>query len=97
MVPAEVKPIVSGTVLDSLDVRVGTIEALEEIANSSKLVRLQVNFGSFRRTILAGLKKERAHPQELQGKQALFVVNIEPKKMMGEISAGMLFDIGCAD
>ena len=39
----------------------------------------------------------RKDPREIEGKQALFVVNIEPKKMMGEVSEGMLFDIGYAD
>jgi tRNA-binding EMAP/Myf-like protein len=43
------------------------------------------------------LKQERPNPRELEGRQALFVVNLEPKKMMGEISKGMLFDIGYAD
>ena len=41
--------------------------------------------------------KERANPKEIEGKQALFVVNLEPKKMAGELSEGMLFDIGYAD
>ena len=36
-------------------------------------------------------------PQEIEGKQALFVVNLEPRKMAGEVSEGMLFDIGYAD
>jgi tRNA-binding EMAP/Myf-like protein len=85
------------TVLDSLDVRVGTIEVVEDVAGSEKLVRLTVNFGSFQRTILAGIKKERPDPQQLRGNQALFVVNIPPKKMMEEISEGILFDIGYAD
>jgi tRNA-binding EMAP/Myf-like protein len=43
------------------------------------------------------MKKERQNPNEVQGKQALFVVNLEPRKMMGEISEGMLFDIGYSD
>jgi tRNA-binding EMAP/Myf-like protein len=43
------------------------------------------------------MKKERANPCEIEGKQALFVVNLEPRKMAGEISEGMLFDIGYAD
>jgi tRNA-binding EMAP/Myf-like protein len=43
------------------------------------------------------MKKERANPREIEGRQALFVVNLEPRKMMGEISEGMLFDIGYAD
>jgi len=56
-----------------------------------------VNFGDHTRTILAGIKKERANPRELEGRQALFVINLEPRKMAGEISEGMLFDIGYAD
>jgi len=60
-------------------------------------VRLTVNLGDHTRKILAGLKKERSNPQEIVGKQALFVVNLEPRKMAGEVSEGMLFDIGYAD
>jgi tRNA-binding EMAP/Myf-like protein len=47
--------------------------------------------------ILAGMKQERENPREIEGRQALFVVNLEPKKMMGQMSEGMLFDIGYAD
>jgi tRNA-binding EMAP/Myf-like protein len=43
------------------------------------------------------MRKERENPWEIEGKQALFVVNLEPKKMFGEVSEGMLFDIGYAD
>ena len=43
------------------------------------------------------MKKERADPREIQGRQALFVVNLEPRKMMGELSEGMLFDLGYED
>jgi len=43
------------------------------------------------------MKQERENPKEIEGKQALFVVNLEPKKMMDEISEGMLFDIGYND
>jgi tRNA-binding protein len=60
-------------------------------------MKLTVNFGDHSRTILAGIKKEREHPREIEGRQALFVVNLEPRKMAGEISEGMLFDIGYAD
>jgi tRNA-binding protein len=56
-----------------------------------------VNFGDHTRTILSGMKQERARPQEMVGLQTLFVVNLEPRKMMGEISEGMLFDLGFAD
>ena len=43
------------------------------------------------------MKKERAAPQEIVGKQALFVVNLAPRKMAGVESQGMLFDIGYED
>ena len=94
---AAIKPLISLDVLDKIDVRVGTIELAEDVRGSNKLVRLTVNFGDHRRTILAGMKQERENPKEIEGRQALFVVNLEPKKMAGEISEGMLFDIGYAD
>jgi len=83
--------------LDALAIRVGTIEHVEEVPRSEKLMKLMVNFGDHSRTILAGIKKERANPREIVGRQALFVLNLEPRKMAGEISEGMLFDIGYAD
>lgn len=80
-----------------LDVRVGTIVAVEDVAGSEKLVQLRVSFGDHTRTILAGLKRERVNPREIEGRQALFVVNLVPKKMCGVVSEGMLFDIGYSD
>jgi tRNA-binding protein len=95
--PAPVKPRISLAALEALDIRVGTIERVEEVSISEKLMKLTVNFGDHTRAILAGIKKERADPREVEGRQALFVVNMEPRKMAGEISEGMLFDIGYAD
>ena len=95
--PAPIKPIVGIAALEALDIRVGTIERVEEIPRSDKLMKLTVNFGNHSRMILAGIKKERASPREIEGRQALFVVNLEPRKMAGEISEGMLFDFGYAD
>jgi tRNA-binding protein len=97
MVPAPIKPTVGIETLESLDIRVGTITTVENVPGSSKLVRLSVDFGDHRRTILAALRKERTDPKEVEGKQALFVVNLEARKMAGEVSEGMLFDIGYAD
>ena len=95
--PAPVKPVISFAEVEKLDVRVGTIVRVEEVKGSDKLLKLTVDFGDHQRTILAGMKQERADPQEVAGRQALFVVNLAPKKMMGETSEGMLFDIGYAD
>src|SRR5438128_835620 len=94
---APVKPNITFDALEKIDVRVGTIELVEDVQGSNKLVRLTVNFGDHTRAILAGLKQERENPKEIEGRQALFVVNLEPKRMAGEISEGMLFDIGYAD
>ena len=95
--PAPVKPAISLADLDRIDVRVGRIVSVADIAGSDKLVKLTVEFGDYRRQILAGIKQERADPREIEGRQALFVVNLEPKKMLGEMSEGMLFDLGYAD
>jgi len=98
MIPAPVKPLISSDVLEKIDIRVGTIVGVEDVAKSDKLIRLRVDFGDHTRSILVGMKKERNDPKaEILGKQALFVVNLEPRKMAGEISEGMIFDIGYAD
>jgi tRNA-binding protein len=95
--PASIKPAISLADLDRIDIRVGTILSVEDVAGADKLVKLTVDFGDHRRSILAGMKQERENLREIEGRQALFVVNLEPKKMKGELSEGMLFDIGYAD
>jgi tRNA-binding protein len=95
--PAPIKPSILFEELEKIDIRVGTIELVEDVPKSNKLVRLTVNFGDHKRKILVGMKQERQNPKEIEGKQALFVVNLEPKKIFGEISEGLLFDIGSPD
>ena len=97
MTPAPVKPAVPFSALEALDVRVGTILKVEDVPKSDKLLRLTVSFGDHERRILSGMKGERPDPEVLVGRQALFVVNLEPRKMMGETSEGLLFDLGYAD
>ena len=58
---------------------------------------LPVNFGDHSRTIVAGIKLDRANSAEIEGRQALFVLNLPPRKMKGVTSEGMLFDLGYAD
>jgi tRNA-binding protein len=94
---APVKPNISIELLEKIYVRVGTIELVENVEESDKLVKLTVDFGDRKRSALVGMKKERQNPREVEGKQALFVVNLEPKEMMGQVSEAMLFDIGYAD
>jgi len=94
---AAFKPAISKDILDRVDIRVGTIRAVSEVASSKKLVRLTVDLGDRQISVLAGLRGERENPAEIAGRQALFVVNLEPRRMAGEISEGMLFDIGYSD
>lgn len=73
-----------------LELRVGTILKAERIEGSSKLLRMQVDIGyPENRQILAGIGVDYT-PEEMVGKQLVVVVNLEPKKMMGEESQGML-------
>jgi len=97
MCPAPTKQLIDPKLVEQIDVRVGMIEAVREIKGSDKLMALQVNFGDHNRTIVAGIRQERANPLEIEGRQALFVVNLPPRKMMGVTSEGMLFDIGYPD
>ncbi|MGD2096335.1 MAG: hypothetical protein PVG35_02070 [Desulfobacterales bacterium] len=94
---APVKPTISFKEFQKVDIRAGTIESVAPVEKADKLVKLRVNFGNHQRQILAGIKSERADPGEIVGRQALFVVNLEPREMMGEMSEGMLFDLGYAD
>ena len=95
--PAQIKETITFPNFEKLDIRVGTIELVEDVPKSDKLIRLTVNMGDHKRNILVSMKKERQNPKEIEGLQALFVVNLAPRKMMGELSEGMLFDIGYAD
>ena len=97
MNPAPIKPNITADILEKLDIRVGTILSVEDVPNSDKLLQLRVSFGDHERTILSGMKQERSNPREIEGKQALFVVNLEPRKIRGIVSQGMLFDLGFAD
>ena len=94
---ATVKPTISIDVLEKIDIRAGTIKLIEDVKGSNKLLKMTVDFGDHSRTILVGMKKEREDPKQLEGMQTLFVINLEPKQIAGEVSEGMLLDIGYAD
>jgi tRNA-binding protein len=91
------KPTIAPELLEQIDVRVGTITTASDVTGSNKLVALPVSFGDHERTIVAGLKRERANWRDVEAKQALFAVNLPPRAMAGILSEGMLFDIGYAD
>ncbi len=72
-----------------LDIRIGKILSAERIENSDKLLKLEVDFGDEKRQIVAGIAQYFA-PESLIGKEAPFVVNMEPRVLRGVESAGMI-------
>src|SRR5262245_59054711 len=64
-IPAPIKPEITMDHLEKIDVRVGVVERVELVPASNKLVKLTVDFGDCRRTVLAGLRRERADPNSL--------------------------------
>jgi methionine--tRNA ligase beta chain len=77
--------------LEKLDIRIGTIISVEQVPGSEKLYKETVDFGPEvgEKQILSGIQKYFT-PEDLIGKQALFIVNLEPREMMGLTSEGML-------
>ena len=92
-----IKDEVSYKDFSKLDFRVGTIEKVEDVEGSKKLVELTVNFGDFTRQILCGMHEDREDPGEVEGLQAVFLVNLKPAKMAGKVSEGMIIDCGFED
>ena len=72
-----------------MELRVGLIETVEDIPNKDKLYKLSVDFGTEKRTIVAGLKPYYAK-EELTGKKCPFVYNLAPAKLAGIESNGMI-------
>jgi methionyl-tRNA synthetase len=87
--PALTKPEIAFGDFEKLDIRIGTIVKAEEIPESMRLIRLQIDFGEFQRTVLAGIKGMVNVPQ-LPGKQVPVLVNLAPRRMMNENSQGMI-------
>ena len=94
---AKPKTMISYEDFQKIDVRVGTILSVDDVPTSRKLVKLTVDLGFEVRTVITGMKQERIDPKEIEGSQALFVINLGPKKMAGELSEAMIFDIGYSD
>jgi tRNA-binding protein len=67
------------------------------VPGTERLAALTVDFGDRQRTIVAGIRTERTSPEALINQQALFVVNLPPKTIRGQVSEGMLFDVGYED
>ncbi|HAT01784.1 MAG TPA: methionine--tRNA ligase [Oribacterium sp.] len=85
----EIKPTIEYDDFDKVQLRIGKVLHAEEVKKSKKLLRLTVQVGSEKRTILSGIKKFYA-PEDLVGKHVMIVANLAPRVIAGEESQGMI-------
>lgn len=72
-----------------MDIRIGTILEAEKVPKSKKLLRLIVDTGIDQRTVLSGIA-EHYSPDQVLGQQVSILVNLAPRKIMGQESQGMI-------
>lgn len=74
---------------EKLDIRVGKVIECEKVPKSSKLLRFLLQVGNEKRQILSGISKYHK-PEDMIGKNVVFIANLKPRKMMGLESCGMI-------
>ena len=92
MEPVSVSPLkkeISFDDFDKLDIRVGKVLTAEKMEKSNKLLKLTVDTGIDKRTVLSGIAQHYT-PEQIVGKQVTLIANLAPRKMMGIESQGMI-------
>ena len=92
-----VKENVTFDTFEKLDIRVGTVLECEKVPKTDKLLRFLLDDGLQKRTILSGIAQWYPNPSELIGKQVCFIANLEPRKMRGILSEGMILSAENSD
>lgn len=85
----ESKPLIQYDDFAKLELKAATVVACEKVAKADKLLKLEVDLGTEKRTIVSGIALHYA-PEELVGKQVIVVTNLAPRKMKGIESQGMI-------
>jgi methionyl-tRNA synthetase len=75
-----------------IELRTATVLQAEKVENTTKLMKLNIDLGYEQRQIVAGIA-ESYSPEELIGKQIIIVANLEPRKIKGNVSNGMLLAV----
>lgn len=86
------EPISAETTIDEfakMDLRVGTVLSCERVPKSDKLLQFKIDDGLGGRTIVSGIAKF-YEPEQLVGKQVVFIANLPPRKLRGIVSEGMI-------
>jgi methionyl-tRNA synthetase len=86
---ATVKPAIQFDDFAKIDLRTGTILSAEKVAKADKLLKLEVDLGFEKRTIVSGIALH-YNPEDIVGKQVVVVANLAPRKMKGIESNGMI-------
>ncbi len=76
-----------------LDIRIGTIVEAKVVEGSDKLLKLILDFGEFKKQIIAGIKTK-YQPSDVIDKQIPVIINLEPRRLMGFLSEGMILGVG---
>ncbi|SDZ81148.1 methionyl-tRNA synthetase [Porphyromonadaceae bacterium NLAE-zl-C104] len=92
-----IKEVIQFDTFEKLDIRVGRVLECEKVPKTDKLLRFLLDDGLKKRTILSGIAAHYPNPQELIGKQVCFIANLEPRKMRGLLSEGMILSAENAD
>jgi len=90
---SEEKETISFEEFQKIDMRVGEVVEAERIEGSDKLLKLKVDIGDDTRTIVSGIYPT-YKPDEIKGKKVIILTNIEPRKIFGVESQGMLLAVG---
>lgn len=93
-VPA--KPEITIDEFAKVDLRIATVLEAERVKKSDKLIKLQIQIGSEKRQIVAGIGKQ-YEPEALLGKSIVVVANLKEAKLMGQVSRGMLLAANADD
>ena len=85
-----IKETIQFDMFEKLDIRVGRVLECEKVPKTDKLLRFLLDDGLKKRTILSGIAAYYPNPQELVGQQVCFIANLEPRRMRGLLSEGMI-------
>ncbi len=77
---------------DKLDIRIGTILEAESVPETEKLLKLTIDLGDEKRTMVAGIA-DKYKPEDIKGKQIPVLTNLEPKTIQGIESQGMILAV----
>jgi methionine--tRNA ligase beta chain len=85
-------PMITYDEFRKLDIRIGIIVSAEKVQGTDKLLALEINFGSETRQLVAGIA-ETYQPDHLIGKEIPVLMNLEPRKIRGIVSHGMILAV----